>query len=80
MPRKLTPDMWLFGAMIVLLSVGVVMVYSASAIVATDRFHDPYFFLKKQLVWALLGSLAVLVALRVDYRRLERWQWPTLCV
>ena len=78
MPRKLTPDMWLFGAMIVLLSVGVVMVYSASAIVATDRFHDPYFFLKKQLVWALLGSIALLVALRMDYRRLERWQWPIL--
>ena len=31
------------------------MVYSASAIVAADRFHDPYFFLKKQLFWALLG-------------------------
>src|SRR5919204_552528 len=78
MPRKLSPDMWLFGAMIVLLSIGVVMVYSASAIMATDRFHDPYFFLKKQLVWALLGSLGLLVALRMDYRRLERLQWPIL--
>jgi cell division protein FtsW len=45
-----------------LLSAGVVMVYSASAIVAADRFHDPYFFLKKQLFWALLGSLAMLAA------------------
>jgi cell division protein FtsW len=78
MPRKLTPDMWLFGAMIVLLSIGVVMVYSASAIMATDRFHDPYFFLKKQLVWALLGAVCLLGALRVDYRRLERLQWPIL--
>jgi cell division protein FtsW len=78
MPRKLTPDMWLFGAMIVLLSIGVVMVYSASAIMATDRFHDPYFFLKKQLVWALLGAACLLGALRVDYRRLERLQWPIL--
>ena len=41
--------MWLFGVAVVLLSAGVVMVYSASAIVAADRFHDPYFFLKKQL-------------------------------
>src|SRR5712692_6294187 len=78
MPRKLTPDKWLFGAMIMLLSIGVVMVYSASAIMATDRFHDPYFFLKKQLVWALLGSFCLLVALRMDYRRLERLQWPIL--
>ena len=36
------------------------MVYSASAIVAADRFHDPYFFLKKQLFWAVLGSAAML--------------------
>ena len=80
MPRKLTPDMWLFGVTIVLLSIGVVMVYSASAIMATDRFHDPYFFLKKQLVWALLGAFALLGVLRVDYRRLERLQWPILLV
>ena len=56
MPRKLVPDLWLFGVAVVLLSAGVVMVYSASAIVAADRFHDPYFFLKKQIFWALLAA------------------------
>jgi cell division protein FtsW len=70
--------MWLFGAALLLLSVGIVMVYSASAIMAADRFGDPHFFLKKQLFWALLGSLALLGALRVDYRWLERWQWAIL--
>jgi len=80
MPRKVTPDMWLFGVAVVLLSAGVVMVYSASAIVAADRFHDPYFFLKKQLFWALLGSAAMLIAVRVDYRRLERYAQPALIV
>lgn len=80
MPKKVTPDMWLFGAAVMLLSAGVVMVYSASAIVAADRFHDPYFFLKKQLFWALLGSIAMLVAVRVDYRRLERYAQPALIV
>ena len=80
MPRKLVPDMWLFATMVVLLSIGIVMVYSASAIMAADRFHDPYLFLKKQLFWALLGSLCLLGALRVDYRRLEKLQWPILVV
>ena len=80
MPRKLTPDMWLFGVAVVLLSAGVVMVYSASAIVAADRFQDPYFFLKRQLFWALLGAVAMLVAVRVDYRRLEKLVWPALIV
>ena len=78
MPRRLTPDMWLFGAAVVLLSAGVVMVYSASAIVAADRFHDPYFFLKKQLFWAVLGAGALWVALRVDYRLLEKAVLPLL--
>jgi cell division protein FtsW len=80
MPRKVTPDMWLFGVAVVLVSAGVVMVYSASAIVAADRFQDPYFFLKKQLFWALLGSVTMLAAVRVDYRKLERFVLPALIV
>ena len=80
MPRKLRPDTWLFGVAVVLLSVGVVMVYSASAIVAAERFHDPYFFLKKQVFWALLGALALWLALRLDYRRLEGLVVPLLLV
>ncbi|PYM16996.1 MAG: stage V sporulation protein E [Candidatus Rokuibacteriota bacterium] len=78
MPRKLVPDMWLAGTAIVLLSIGVVMVYSASAIVAAERFKDPYFFLKKQAFWAGLSCVALWAALRTDYRRLERWMLPLL--
>ena len=80
MPRKLRPDFVLFGAAIVLLSAGVVMVYSASAIVAGDRLHDPYIFLKKQLVWAALGGAVLWLALRVDYRFLERLTVPLLVI
>jgi cell division protein FtsW len=78
MPRKLAPDIWLFGIAVVLLSAGVVMVYSASAIVAADRFHDPYFFLKKQIFWALLGAACMWMAIRLDYRRLEGLVLPLL--
>src|SRR6059036_3115710 len=78
MPRKLAPDLWLFGTAVVLLSTGVVMVYSASAIVAADRFHDPYFFVKKQIFWALLGAACLWAALRLDYRRLEGFVVPLL--
>jgi cell division protein FtsW len=78
MPRKLTPDLWLFGAVLALVSIGVVMVYSASAIVAADRFHDPHFFLKKQLGWAVLGMACLWGAMVVDYRRLEALVAPLL--
>jgi cell division protein FtsW len=78
MPRLLRPDMGLLAVVVLLLSIGVVMVYSASAIVAAERFHDPALFLRKQLFWALLGCGLLLAVLRVDYRRLEGWGWPAL--
>jgi cell division protein FtsW len=54
------------------------MVYSASAIVAADRFQDPYAFLKKQLFWSLLGFACLWGAMSVDYRRLRRAAAPLL--
>ena len=78
MPRKVTPDLWLFAVALVLVSTGVVMIYSASAIVAADRFRDPYFFLKRQVFWAMLGCGALWFALRTDYRRLEKLVLPLL--
>ncbi len=78
MPRKLTPDLWLFALVLALVSLGVVMVYSASAIMAADRFHDPLYFLKKQLFWAVLGVCALWFGMHFDYRRLERFVVPLL--
>ena len=78
MPRKTQPDFWLFAVALVLVSTGVVMIYSASAIVAADRFRDPYYFLKRQVFWAALGCGALWIALRNDYRRLEKIVLPLL--
>jgi cell division protein FtsW len=49
--------------------VGLVMVFSASAVMARERFGSPYAFLLKQLVWAAAGIAAMVIAMRVDYRR-----------
>ena len=72
--------MWLFAVALVLVSTGVVMVYSASAIVAGERFGDSYFFLKKQVVWVLLGLGGLWAALRFDHRNLQRLVLPLLVV
>jgi cell division protein FtsW len=47
---------------------GVVMVYSASAVMAMQRFQNPYLFLVKQVAWALIGLAALPIVMRVDYR------------
>ena len=56
MARKLKSDQVLFLATTLLLvCLSIVMVYSASAVVAMERFSQPYLFLIKQAMWAALG-------------------------
>jgi cell division protein FtsW len=52
--RKLKSDRVLFTTTVLLVCLSVVMVYSASAAVALDKFQRPYLFLIKQGMWAAL--------------------------
>src|SRR3989442_10508418 len=69
---KRAPDSWLFFPVVALVATGVVMVYSASAIVAHDRYGDSTFFFKRQVAWAGLGMMALLIMQRTHYARLRR--------
>jgi cell division protein FtsW len=68
MARKLKSDKFLFMATLLLVCASVVMVYSASAVVAMDRYQQPYLFVVKQATWAVLGVFLLGVMMRVDYR------------
>jgi len=68
MARKLKSDKLLFTATLLLVCTSVVMVYSASAVVAMENHHDPYLYLLKQGAWALVGVVLVPLIMRVDYR------------
>ncbi|MBI2123352.1 MAG: putative lipid II flippase FtsW [Armatimonadetes bacterium] len=70
--KKRAPDYWLALAVIALVGLGLVMVYSASAIVAQDRFGDSSFFFKRQALWVLLGTAAAMIAQRIHYEQLRR--------
>ncbi|HWY04455.1 MAG TPA: putative lipid II flippase FtsW [Candidatus Acidoferrum sp.] len=69
MAKRVSVDRWLFTVTMLLVFVGLVMVFSASAVMARERFGSPYAFLLRQLVWASAGLVAMVVAMRVDYRR-----------
>ena len=73
MSRKLTYDTWLFGAAMLIVVVGMVMIYSASAIIATQRFgaDNPYHFMTRQLVWLIAGGAVMLLLMHVDASRLR---------
>jgi cell division protein FtsW len=72
MARKLKSDPILFVTTLLLVVLSVIMVYSASAVLAEDRFHQSYWFLQKQLVWATIGMAALWVAMNFDYTRLRQ--------
>jgi cell division protein FtsW len=69
MAKRVSVDRWLFAVTMLLVFVGLVMVFSASAVMARERFGSPYAFLLKQLIWAAAGIVAMVVAMQVDYRR-----------
>jgi cell division protein FtsW len=69
MAKRVSVDRWLFAVTMLLVFVGLVMVFSASAVMARERFGSPYAFLSKQLIWAVAGLVAMVVTMRVDYRR-----------
>jgi cell division protein FtsW len=69
MAKRVSVDRWLFTVTMLLVFVGLVMVFSASAVMARERFGSEYAFLSKQLMWAAAGLAAMVVAMRVDYRR-----------
>jgi cell division protein FtsW len=68
MARRLKSDQVLFLAALLLVAASVVMVYSASAVLALQRFNQPYLFLTKQAMWAVLGIAMLGVVMRIDYR------------
>ena len=68
MARKLKSDKLLFVATLLLVCTGVVMVYSASAVMAMERWQQPYLFLVKQLAWAVMGLAVMPIIMRIDYR------------
>lgn len=67
MARKLQADEWLFAGTVALALFGVIMVYSASAVVATAENHSQYHYVIRQGVWTLAGLGAMYVGMRFDY-------------
>jgi cell division protein FtsW len=69
MAKRVSVDRWLFTVTMLLVFVGLVMVFSASAVMARERFGSEYAFLSKQLIWAVAGLGAMVFTMRIDYRR-----------
>jgi cell division protein FtsW len=68
MAKRVSVDRWMFTVTLLLIFVGLVMVFSASAVMAKERYGSGYFFLLRQLGWATAGLLVMVIAMKIDYR------------
>src|ERR1700744_4770720 len=69
MAKRVGVDKWLFGVVLLLVLFGLVTVFSASAVMAQSTLGSPYPYVKKQAIWAVSGLIAMVLLMRVDYRR-----------
>ncbi|NNB85460.1 putative lipid II flippase FtsW [Corallococcus exiguus] len=73
-------DPILLCAVLALVTLGLVMTYSASAVLAQDKLGDSLYFLKRQLSAAGLGLVGMAVAMKLGWRKLARLAYPLLLV
>jgi cell division protein FtsW len=78
MKGKRRLDIILLIAVLALVGIGIVMVYSTSAIIAGDRFGDPYYFLKRQTFYSTVGFVLMTLMMFLPYEMLRRFAYPIL--
>src|SRR3989338_2833082 len=71
------PNYTLLGLLLILLVFGLIMLSSASSVAGFEKFDDPYYFVKRQLLYGVLFGLPMMWILsRVDYHIWKRYAFP----
>lgn len=76
MTRKNTIDFSLMVTAFILVVIGIIMVFSSSAYYSLNNFQDSFYFLKKNLMWAFLGTGAMFFTMNFNYKRLKKYAFP----
>ncbi len=72
MAKRVGVDRWIYSVTLVLVVVGLLMVFSASAVMAKERYGSPYNFVSRQALWAVAGLAAMTLLMRIDYRQYNK--------
>ncbi|MNO15195.1 Lipid II flippase FtsW [compost metagenome] len=70
---RTAPDYWLLASILGLLAIGIVMVYSAGSVLAFHDYGDSFYFVKRQGMFAVLGLVAMVFTMNLDYRILKKY-------
>jgi hypothetical protein len=66
-------DFALLASTLALVSLGLTMVFISSTVMANSQYQDPYFFVKRQTFYALLGVGVLVLGRSTDYHRYKDW-------
>jgi len=69
--KRVSVDKWLFGVTLVLIFAGLVMIFSASAVVAKENRGTEYYFVVRQLLWVVAGLGLMFGLMNLDYKVLK---------
>jgi cell division protein FtsW len=72
MAKRVGVDKWLFCATLLLVVLGLLMVFSASAVMAKVKYGSPYTFVIHQAIYAAAGLAAMTLLMQINYRRLNK--------
>lgn len=79
MPKDRTsPDFVIVIAILLLVTIGVIMVYSASAAYAHHNYGDSLYYAKRQLLFAAVGVFLMFLIAQADPKLFVRWAKPGL--
>ncbi|MCP5464036.1 MAG: putative lipid II flippase FtsW [Deltaproteobacteria bacterium] len=71
-------DVYLFFTTLMLVLIGVMMIFSSSAILAQERYGDTYYFLKKEMIYIVVGLVALFTTKKIDYKHYQKLIFPMM--
>jgi cell division protein FtsW len=71
-----TPDIILLLVTLILVTIGTAMIYSSSSILAQQKFNDGQYFIKKQLIFVVLGLISMVILTKIDYTTWKKAAYP----
>lgn len=83
LPKRGTPDFQLLILTLLLVGFGLVMVFSASSsfTLASSKFgNDPLYFMKRQMIWIVLGTVVMFTAMNIHYSKFKKWYVPIFII
>ena len=70
----------IFTISVILICIGIVMIYSTSSIYAWERYKDTFFFLKRHMIFLLIGAVLTFFVMAVDYKKFRKYAKPLILV